>query len=121
MLSALPFPEHLLLPLPPVGSSACLLQAWHSMSAHWCRGDESQGIRGGEEDDECEIEFVCAVSEAFAREEVSEDADHPALPRNVFGVHETLKGKLAEDEKLKVRKKVTMVLLEEVVHQLCNS
>jgi desumoylating isopeptidase 1 len=39
---------------------------------------------------------------------------------DVLGVRETLKGKLAEDGKLKVRKKEVRALLEEVAVQLCS-
>jgi hypothetical protein len=46
--------------------------------------------------------------------------DYPAPLRNVpvFGMRETLKGKLAEDGKLEVLKKETGVLLDQAVHQL---
>jgi desumoylating isopeptidase 1 len=38
---------------------------------------------------------------------------------SILGVHETLKGKLGDDGKLKVRKKDIRALLEEVADKLC--
>ncbi|KAI0279227.1 PUL domain-containing protein [Russula aff. rugulosa BPL654] len=105
------------------------------------KGEEVvDGIREGEEDGEWEVELVSAVAEALAGEEESEDAVHrltatlgflirlspfyedqlvPLL--GVLQVGETLKGKLAEDGKLKVRKKEIRALVEEVADRLCSS
>jgi len=96
------------------------------------------GIRASEEDGEWEVELVSAVTEALANEEESEDAVHrltatlaflirlspfyqdqlvPLL--GVLQVQETLKGKLVEDGKLKVRKKEVRALIVEVADRLC--
>jgi hypothetical protein len=102
--------------------------------------DVINGLREGEEDGEWEVELVSAVAEALANEEESEDAVHrltatlaflirlspfyqdqlvPLL--SVLQVKETLKGKLAEDGKLRMRKKEIRALVEEVADQLCMS
>lgn len=105
------------------------------------KGDDAvNGLREGEEDGEWEVELVSAVAEALANEEESEDAVHrltatlaflirlspfyqdqlvPLL--SVLQVQETLKGKLAEDRKLRLRKKEIRALVAEVAEQLCTS
>jgi thiol-disulfide isomerase/thioredoxin len=98
------------------------------------------GIRADEEDGEWEVELVSAVAEALAGEEESEDAVHrltatlaflirlspfyedqlvPLL--SVLQVGETLKGKLAEDGKLKVWKNEVRALVGEVADRLCSA
>ncbi|KAI9465406.1 DUF862-domain-containing protein [Lactarius psammicola] len=106
------------------------------------RGEDDvvNGLREGEEDGEWEVELVSAVAEALANEEESEDAVHrltatlaflirlspfyqdqlvPLL--GVLQVQETLKSKLAEDGKLRLKKKEIRALVAEVAEQLCIS
>jgi len=105
------------------------------------RGDDVvNGLREGEEDGEWEVELVSAVTEALANEEESEDAVHrltatlaflirlspyyqdqlvPLL--SVLQVQGILKGKLAEDGKLRLRKKEIRALVGEVAEELCKS
>ncbi|KAI9443300.1 DUF862-domain-containing protein [Lactarius indigo] len=105
------------------------------------RGDDVvNGIREGEEDGEWEVELVSAVAEALANEEESEDAVHRLTATlaflirlspfyqdelvtllGVLQVQETLKGKLAEDGQLRLKKKEIRALVAEVAQQLCTS
>lgn len=103
------------------------------------RGEDAvDGLREGEEDGEWEVELVSAVAEALSNEDESEDAVHrltatlaflirlspsyedqlvPLL--SVLQVQETLESKLAEDGKLRLRKKEIRALVAEVAEQLC--
>ncbi|KAH9047716.1 DUF862-domain-containing protein [Lactarius hengduanensis] len=103
------------------------------------RGDDVvNGLREGEEDGEWEVELVSAVAEALANEEESEDAVHRLTATlaflirlspfyqdqlvtllGVLQVQETLKGKLAEDGQLRLKKKEIRGLVAEVA-QLCT-
>ncbi|KAH8998488.1 DUF862-domain-containing protein [Lactarius akahatsu] len=105
------------------------------------RGDDVvNGLREGEEDGEWEVELVSAVAEALANEEESEDAVHRLTATlaflirlspfyqdqlvtllGVLQVQETLKGKLAEDGQLRLKKKEIRGLVAEVAQQLCTS
>ncbi|KAH9179329.1 DUF862-domain-containing protein [Lactarius sanguifluus] len=105
------------------------------------RGDDVvSGLREGEEDGEWEVELVSAVAEALANEEESEDAVHRLTATlaflirlspfyqdqlvtllGVLQVQETLKGKLAEDGQLRLKKKEIRALVAEVAQQLCTS
>ncbi|KAH9065328.1 DUF862-domain-containing protein [Lactarius vividus] len=105
------------------------------------RGDDViSGLREGEEDGEWEVELVSAVAEALANEEESEDAVHRLTATlaflirlspfyqdqlvtllGVLQVEETLKGKLAEDGQLRLKKKEIRALVAEVAQQLCTS
>ncbi|KAH9002673.1 DUF862-domain-containing protein [Lactarius hatsudake] len=105
------------------------------------RGDDVvNGLREGEEDGEWEVELVSAVAEALANEEESEDAVHRLTATlaflirlspfyqdqlvtllGVLQVQETLKGKLAEDGQLRMKKKEIRALVAEVAQQLCST
>ncbi|KAH9080432.1 DUF862-domain-containing protein [Lactarius deliciosus] len=104
------------------------------------RGDDVvNGLREGEEDGEWEVELVSAVAEALANEEESEDAVHRLTATlaflirlspfyqdqlvtllGVLQVQETLKGKLAEDGQLRMKKKEIRALVAEVAQQFCT-